>query len=230
MPDANVELVAPNAPGETVTAELAPAGRATWRRLLQNPVAAASLLVLVSLALVALLAPVVAPRGFAAQDFGHRLEGPSVRYPLGTDDLGRDLLSRLVYGARISLGVALAVEAFVVTIGLGLGLTAGFVGGRVDNALMRLTDVMLAFPDVLLAILLAGTLGAAAADPATSLLLVVIALGVTGWPPLARLVRGQVLSLRKREFVEAARALGATRARIVLRHILPNLLSPLLVP
>jgi ABC-type dipeptide/oligopeptide/nickel transport system permease subunit len=143
--------------------------------------------------------------------------------------LGRDTLSRLLFGARISLSVALGVELLVVTTGLAVGLIAGFAGGIVDTLLMRATDVMLAFPDVLLAILLLGTLGAAARLPAASEGLVILALGITGWPPLARLVRGQVLSLRKREFVEAARALGATNGRIVTRHILPNLLSPLLV-
>ena len=113
--------------------------------------------------------------------------------------------------------------------GVTVGLVAGYFGGWIESVLMRLTDVLLAFPDVLLAILLLGTLGAAAAKPELSLLLVVFSLGVTGWPPLARLVRGQVLSLRKREFVEAAIAMGASHSRILLRHILPNLLSPIIV-
>jgi ABC-type dipeptide/oligopeptide/nickel transport system permease subunit len=181
------------------------------------------------LLLVAILAPLVAPYGYNQQTLSDKLKGPSPQHWLGTDELGRDTFSRLLYGAGISLLVGVSVEAFVVTLGLFVGLTAGFLGGRVDSLLMRLTDVMLAFPDILLAILLLGTLGAASASPAVSLGLVILALGVTGWPPLARLVRGQVLSLRKREFVEAARAMGATDSRIVLKHILPNLLSPVLV-
>lgn len=219
----------PAAPIVTPDETLAPPPPGVWKRLLANPLAAGSLIVLSLLVLFALLAPIIAPYGFAAQDLGARLQGPSPKHLLGTDDLGRDILSRLIYGARISLTVALAVEVFVVSIGLAVGLTAGYRGGIVDTILMRVTDVMLAFPDVLLAILLLGTLGTAAATPATSMGLVIVALGVTGWPPLARLVRGQVLSLRKREFVEAARALGATDERIILRHILPNLLSPILV-
>ena len=216
------------APGGAV-AELEPSAPGLWRRLLANPLATASLVLLLVLALIALFAPLIAPYDFKVQDLSSRLRPPSGSHRLGTDDLGRDTLSRLIYGARISLMVALAVEAFVVGIGVIVGLTAGFVGGWLDNALMRVTDVMLAFPDVLLAIVLLGTFGTATASPAASLTLVIIALGVTGWPPLARLVRGQVLSLRKREFVEAARALGASNGRILRRHILPNLLSPVLV-
>jgi ABC-type dipeptide/oligopeptide/nickel transport system permease subunit len=179
--------------------------------------------------LVALFAPLLAPYDFAHQSLTERLKDPTTAHRLGTDELGRDTLTRLIYGARISLGVAFAVETVVVTLGLLVGLTAGFRGGWLDTLLMRVTDVMLAFPDILLAILLLGTLGTAAATPVLSISLVILALGVTGWPPLARLVRGQVLSLRKREFVEAARAMGASDSRILLRHILPNLLSPILV-
>lgn len=216
---------APIAPDET----LAPPPPGVWRRLLSNPLAAVSLALLALIVLCALFAPLLAPGGFEAQNLSLRLAPPSAKHWLGTDDLGRDVLARLIYGARISLSVAASVELFVVTLGMSVGLWAGYRGGWVDTLLMRVTDVMLAFPDVLLAILLLGTLGSAASTPAQSLSLVVVALGVTGWPPLARLVRGQVLSLRKREFVEAARALGATDGRIITRHILPNLLSPVLV-
>jgi len=209
--------------------EIAVAAPGVWRRLLANPTAAASLAVLVLLAVLALLAPVVAPYGYADPDRGYRLEGPSARHLLGTDDRSWDTLSRLIHGARISLTVAVAVEAVVLTIGLLVGLIAGFLGGWIDGALMRLTDVLLAFPDVLLAILLLGVFRTQTPTPATSILLVILALGATGWPPLARLVRGQVLLLRNREFVDAARALGATNGRILRRHILPNLLGPILV-
>ncbi|HVK04739.1 MAG TPA: ABC transporter permease [Armatimonadaceae bacterium] len=209
-----------------------PPAPTTWQRLRTNPIAFASLIVLGFVAAVALLAPLIAPYTFNEQDLASKLQGPSAAHRLGTDELGRDTLSRMIYGAQISLLVAVCVEAFVVTIGLTVGLIAGFRGGWVDTALMRVTDVMLAFPDVLLAILLLGTLGTAEIvkqNPMFSIALVILALGVTGWPPLARLVRGQVLTLRKREFVEAARALGATNGRIIWKHILPNLLSPVLV-
>jgi len=209
-----------------------PPAPTTWQRLRTNPIAFASLIVLGFVAAVALLAPLIAPYTFNEQDLASKLQGPSAAHRLGTDELGRDTLSRMIYGAQISLLVAVCVEAFVVTIGLTVGLIAGFRGGWVDTALMRVTDVMLAFPDVLLAILLLGTLGTAdivKQNPMFSIALVILALGVTGWPPLARLVRGQVLTLRKREFVEAARALGATNGRIIWKHILPNLLSPVLV-
>jgi ABC-type dipeptide/oligopeptide/nickel transport system permease subunit len=215
--------------GAVKVGTIAPPSPGLWQRLRRNPVAVSSLTFLAVIALVALLAPVIAPYGFAAQSLSDRRQPPSPAHWLGTDELGRDSLSRLIYGARISLTVGAAVEVVVVAMGLVVGLTAGFLGGWVDSLLMRVTDVMLAFPDILLAILLLGTLGTAAASPTVSMLLVILALGVTGWPPLARLVRGQVLSLRKRDFVEAARVLGATNTRIVLRHILPNLLSPLLV-
>jgi len=209
-----------------------PPAPTTWQRLRTNPIAFASLIVLGFVAAVALLAPLIAPYTFNEQDLASKLQGPSAAHRLGTDELGRDTLSRMIYGAQISLLVAVCVEAFVVTIGLTVGLIAGFRGGWVDTVLMRVTDVMLAFPDVLLAILLLGTLGTAdivKQNPMFSIGLVILALGVTGWPPLARLVRGQVLTLRKREFVEAARALGATNGRIIWKHILPNLLSPVLV-
>jgi ABC-type dipeptide/oligopeptide/nickel transport system permease subunit len=227
MTSLSEESIAP--PGAIGADAIAPPAPGLWRRLRRNPVTVASLIFLVLIASIALLAPLIAPYGFATQSLSDRQQPPSSSHWLGTDELGRDTLSRLIYGARISLTVGIAVEAVVVALGLFVGLTAGFLGGGIDMLLMRATDVMLAFPDILLAILLLGTLGTAAASPTVSMLLVILALGVTGWPPLARLVRGQVLSLRKRDFVEAARALGATKAHIVMRHILPNLLSPLLV-
>lgn len=245
MAESNVELAEPNAPGEQIArleqcdgitapapgapTELAPPSPGAWARLRGNPIAFGSLILLAILGVIALGAPLIAPYPFAQQALTDSHQGPSAHHLLGTDELGRDSLSRLLYGARISLTVAVAVEAFVVVLGMLVGLAAGFFGGWIDSILMRTTDVMLAFPDVLLAILLLGTLGTTNASPERSITLVILALGVTGWPPLARLVRGQVLTLRKREFVEAARALGATNGRILARHILPNLLSPVLV-
>jgi ABC-type dipeptide/oligopeptide/nickel transport system permease subunit len=241
MPDTAVEVVEPLHPTgqpaphdiadapSSATQELAPPSPGTWARLRSNPVAFASLILLAMLAAAALFAGALAPYPFAQQALTDTHQGPSAHHLLGTDELGRDSLSRLLYGARISLTVAVLVETFVVSIGLVVGLSAGFFGGWLDTLLMRTTDVLLAFPDVLLAILLLGTLGTVDASPERSIALVVFALGVTGWPPLARLVRGQVLTLRKREFVEAARTLGASNGRILRVHILPNLLSPILV-
>jgi ABC-type dipeptide/oligopeptide/nickel transport system permease subunit len=200
-----------------------------WRRFASNRLALGGAVFLVVLLLVAVVAPLLAPFDYAEQIPGSRLGAPSPTHRLGTDDLGRDVFSRLVFGVRISLGVAVAVEVVVVAVGLLVGLAAGFFGGWIDQLLMAWTNVMLSFPDVLLAILLLGTLGARDAGPFQSLQLVVLALGLTGWPPLARLVRGQVLSLRKREFVEAAESLGASPGRILVRHILPNLVSPVIV-
>ncbi len=181
-------------------------------------IAAAYLLLVV---LVALLAPVLAPHRYDEQfRTGGRAASP--RHPLGKDELGRDVLSRLIYGARVSLTVAVAVEAVELLFGLGLGMLAGLRGGRLDNAVMRLTDLMFAFPDILLAILIVGTLG-------KNLQNVFLALALVGWPPMVRLVRSQVLGLREREFVQAARALGASDGYLMRRHLLPNVLGPVVV-
>lgn len=172
----------------------------------------------------ALLAPHIAPYHYAAQDTapGHQNAPPSPAHPLGTDDLGRDVLSRLIYGARVSLAVAFGVQLVDLVVGVVFGVISGYYGGRADQVIMRVTDVMFAFPDLLLAILIM-----AIAPP--SLLNVFLALGVVSWPTMARLVRGQTMSLRGQDFVEAARATGASDARIIVRHILPNLLGPVVV-
>ena len=195
--------------------------RLIWRQLFRNPLAAASLIVLAVIILMAIFYPLASPYRYDHQtaDFFAPM---SARHWLGTDDLGYDTLTRLAVGARISLTVGVGVEAIVLLVGGFVGLVAGFYGGWVDGALMRLTDMMFAFPDILLAILIMAIKG-------PSLLNIFIALGITGWPGLARLIRGQALSLRGREYVEAARALGVPNRGIILRHILPNLLSPIIV-
>ncbi len=203
--------------------------KAVWSRFVRNRLALVGLVFLLLLATTAIIGPSVMPYGFAQQIPVDRMAPPGATHLLGADDLGRDVFSRLVSGVRISLGVAVAVEVVVIALGLTIGLIAGFYGGWIDTALVGATNVMLSFPDVLLAVLLLGTLGAKDAGPYQSLGLVVLALGVTGWPPLARLVRGQVLSLRRKEFVEAAIALGAGNGRILVRHIVPNLVSPVIV-
>jgi ABC-type dipeptide/oligopeptide/nickel transport system permease subunit len=172
--------------------------------------------VVAGLFLMALVAPWIAPYHYAEQHLELARQPPGPRFWLGTDEFGRDILSRLLYGARISLTVALVVVTIEVLFGATLGLIAGYFGGRLDNAIMRLTDMLFAFPDILLAILITGILGPGIVN-------VFIALGLVGWPPMVRLVRSQVLSLRSREFVEAARAMGASHLQILLRHLLPHL-------
>lgn len=203
--------------------------RETWQRIAANKIALASIIFLALLILAAAFVPMLLPFGYEQQLPDSRLLPPGGKHILGTDDLGRDILTRVLVGARISLMVAVSVECVVVFLGLTVGLIAGYRGGWIDSLLMRVTDVLLAFPDVLLAILLLGTLGATSSRPETSALLVVVSLGVTGWPPLARLVRGQVVALRQREFVDAARSIGSGHGRILLHHILPNLVSPIIV-
>jgi ABC-type dipeptide/oligopeptide/nickel transport system permease subunit len=203
--------------------------RETWQRIAANKIALASMIFLGLLILAAAFVPMFLPFGYEQQLPDSRLLAPGAKHIFGTDDLGRDILTRVLVGARISLMVAVSVECVVVFLGLTVGLIAGYRGGWIDSLLMRITDVLLAFPDVLLAILLLGTLGATSSRPETSAILVVVSLGVTGWPPLARLVRGQVVALRQREFVDAARSIGSGHGRILLHHILPNLVSPIIV-
>jgi peptide/nickel transport system permease protein len=190
--------------------------------LLRSPLTVGGLVLIVVFSLSALLASVLAPADPLDQKLSQRLKPPSPAHWLGTDQLGRDVLSRLLFGARISLTVGLVVVGTAGTFGTLVGLVAGYTGGLVDEALMRVTDVFLAFPALILAMAIAGALG-------PSLNNAMIAIAVVTWPVYARLVRGQVLSLREREFVEAARSLGASTARILWRHILPNTLAPILV-
>ncbi len=172
--------------------------------------------------LAAILAPVLAPHDPAEQNLARRLESPSAAHPLGLDELGRDILSRLIFGARVSLGVGLAVVLLSGAIGSLIGAASGFLGGRVDAVLMRVSDVFLAFPGILLAIALVAVLGPALRH-------VILALVVIGWVGYARLVRGQVLQIREMEFVAAARATGVRGRLVLLRHILPNVLPTLTV-
>jgi len=172
--------------------------------------------------IVALLAPWLTPSDPNRQALERRLEEPSMEHWLGLDELGRDILSRLIMGARVSVGVGLSVVLLAGLLGTAVGATAGYFGGRVDTLLMRLTDVFMAFPGILLAIALVAVLGPALRN-------VVIALVVIGWVGYARLVRGQVLQLREMEFVLAARASGVRPLGIVMRHLLPNVLPTLVV-
>jgi oligopeptide transport system permease protein len=174
------------------------------------------------LAAVALLAPLVAPHDPSRQDVLNARQDPSLEHLGGTDNLGRDVMSRLIYGARVSLAVGLLAQAVVLGIGLPLGLIAGFKGSWADTAIMRFTDLVYAFPDLLFIILLRAVLGG-------NVMTLFLIIGFVTWVDVCRLVRGQTLSLREREYVSAARAMGATDREIMTRHLLPNLTGPLVV-
>lgn len=189
---------------------------------LNSPLTVIGLALVLIFAISALLAPFLAPMDPADQILLERLKPPSPTHWLGMDQLGRDILSRLLFGARISLMVGLTVVVSAGIVGTLVGLTSGYAGGMVDEVLMRVTDIFFAFPPLILAMSIAGALG-------PNLNNAMLAIAVVTWPVYARLVRGQVLALRQREFVEAARAIGASTPRILLRHLLPNTLAPLLV-
>lgn len=195
-----------------------------WRAFLRNRLAVVGLGVILVLSLVAVLTPFLAPFDPAAQGdlLTLRYQPPGGDHLLGTDRLARDVLSRLLYGARISLSIGFVAVGIAVTIGTLLGAAAGYLGGWVDTVIMRFTDMVISFPRLVLLITIIAVL-----EP--SLFLIVAVLGLTQWTGTTRLVRGEVLSLKEREFVQAARALGYSRARIILRHLIPNTLAPVIV-
>jgi len=198
------------------------------RRVSRDGVVLVGLAVIGLSAALAALAPALAPDDPTRNDLLARLtppvwvDGGSWAHPLGTDTLGRDVVSRLLYGARVSLSVGFAAVILAGTLGVALGLVAGYYGGRLDDALMRLGDVQLAFPALVLAIAVLAVVGSGLGN-------VVLVLGVTGWVTYARIARGETLSLRHREFVEGARALGARDTAILWRHVLPNVLPSITV-
>ena len=174
------------------------------------------------LALLVLLAPVVAPYDPNQIDILHKREPPSAAHWLGTDDLGRDVWSRLIYGGRVSLSVGIVAVAIYTMIGITLGAVAGYRGGWVDSFLVWLTDVVLSFPGLLIIVALVAVVG-------PSVFNVMLVIGLLGWPATLRLVRGQFLELRENDYVTAARCMGASPARLVFRQILPNTLAPVIV-
>ena len=193
----------------------------TLKHLIRNFAFSAGLLLTLVLVICALLAPQLAPHD-PLKPAGSRLEEPSDAYPLGLDELGRDVLSRIVWGARVSLRVGFSVVLLASIIGVTLGAISGYFGGIVDVLIMRLCDILLAFPGILLAIALVAVLG-------PSLNNVILALAIIGWVGYARLVRGQVLKVREMEFVTAAKALGAKSPRVIALHVLPNVINPVIV-
>jgi peptide/nickel transport system permease protein len=194
----------------------------TWAYLRHRPIPLAGAGVVLGLVVVAALAPWIAPHDPIAQDLYHRLTPPSWEHPMGTDDFGRDILSRVIYGSRISLRIGLLCISIALTCGTALGLISGYRGGATDTVIMRLMDIMLAFPSILLAIAIVSVIGPGIDN-------VMIAVSIVLIPQFARLVRGQVLTVREMAYVEAARALGASGFRIVLFSVLPNCLAPLIV-
>lgn len=192
------------------------------RRLLRNRLAVVGAVLVGSILLIAIGADVLEPYPYAKASFSHGYESPNARYLLGTDPLGRDLLSRMIYGARISMIVGVGSQVLVILIGVPVGAIAGHYGGRVDMYLMRLVDVMYAFPTLLFVILIMSALGA-------GLFNIFLAIGLTGWVTLCRLTRGQFIALREKEFIMGARAVGATTRQIIMRHLLPNAVAPIIV-
>jgi len=187
-----------------------------------NGMALAGLGLLVVVVLAALAAPVLAPAPPDRLALGESLQPPTPAHPCGTDYYGRDVLSRVLHGARVSLAISLSAQLVALGLGVTLGVLAGYFGGWVDLAVMRTVDVFLAFPDLLLAIGIAAALG-------PGLPSVLVALGLVGWPGLCRLVRGEVMALRERDFIQAAKAIGAGHGWILWRHVLPNVVAPTVI-
>ncbi|MDZ4719217.1 MAG: ABC transporter permease [Roseiflexaceae bacterium] len=222
------------------------APRSLWsdaiRRLRKNVAAVFSIGVILFFIVIALFAPLIAPYSPITQTKNNSLRQPtwvqsdnpglngSPEHLLGTDALGRDIFSQLIYGSRVSLIVGFIPQVIVLLIGVPLGLISGYAGGRVDNLLMRFTDIIIAFPDILFVITLTTALRETFLGQAfNGLLLIFTALSIVGWTGITRLVRGQVLSLKEKEFIESARAVGVPTSQILFRHILPNTLAPIIV-
>jgi oligopeptide transport system permease protein len=226
-----------------VRKERSPWGDA-WYQLTRNRVAVGSLIFISLLILVALFAPVVTPYHFAEGSLEDNYALPGDKYLVGADFMGRDILSRTIYGARVSVSVAIVASLVSLLVGVTVGVISGYVGGRVDNIIMRIVDIIYAYPFIVFVILMqvyfkalsrrGGAEGFAGAllelDSMTGgMLFVFIAIGLINWLQMARLARGQVLSYKEKEFVEAARSVGASGGRIIFRHLLPNIIGPLIV-
>jgi oligopeptide transport system permease protein len=198
-----------------------------WSRFRRNRLAVGSLAFVVLLITLAIIAPLLQRVGLlqdpTAQDVVNNYLGPGApHHILGTDDLGRDVLSKVIFGSQVSLSIGILVQAIVLLIGGTIGLVAGYFGGWLDNLLMRFTDIMYAFPDLLFVLIIVAALG-------PTLINIFVAIGLVSWVGLARLVRGQVLSIKEKEYVEAANAAGTSPMKIILKHLLPNSLGPVIV-
>ena len=218
-------------PQEALTYEAsarAMTGSRAWRRFALNPAAILGSFILLVVVSAAVAAPWVAPHDPAKQSLLRRFTPPvwqaggNPSYPLGTDQVGRDVLSRIVHGARISLLVGVSAVVVSVLVGVTAGLVSGFIGGKVDTVIGTIVDVTLSFPQILLALAFVAALG-------PSLVTIIVVLGLTGWERYVRVVRAEVMALREKEFIEAARAIGVGRLRIIFRHVLPNTVSSIVV-
>lgn len=198
-----------------------------WRRFRRNRLAVIGAVLVLFLVLVAFLSPLLVHLGLIIDPLKQEVQNIEVGpgqfgHPLGTDELGRDTLSRLMYGSRISLSVGILVQGIILPIGLAIGLMAGYFGGRIDNLLMRFTDIWYAFPDLIFVLVLVSVFG-------PSLLSIFGAIALVNWVGLARLVRGQVLSIKEKEYIEAARSSGSAPLKLIVKHLLPNSLGPIIV-
>ena len=196
--------------------------RDALRRYMKNKLSVVAAVIIIVITFMAVFAPWVSPSHYSEANFDAAWQFPSWTHPMGTDSIGRDYFSRIVYGARISLIVGFVAQMISLLIGVPLGAIAGFKGGKADYIVMRLVDVMSVFPSLLFAILIMAWLGSGLSN-------VLFAIGVTGWVGVCRLVRAQFLSLRASDFVRAARSMGASNVHIIVRHMLPNALSPIIV-
>ncbi len=209
--------------GKTASMMKSEAGlRDVWRRLRKNPLAMFGLGVVVLLIFCAITADIIAPYKYYEQNLMNSFQPPSGEHLFGTDEFGRDIFSRIIHGSRISLQVGLIAVGISVVCGGFFGAVAGYYGGRIDNLIMRMMDILLSIPSILLAIAIAAALG-------PGLYNMMVAVGISSTPQYARIIRGSVLTLRGQEFVEAAKAVGSSDARIIAKHIIPNCLAPIIV-
>jgi ABC-type dipeptide/oligopeptide/nickel transport system permease subunit len=195
---------------------------ATWRRFKRRKTAVFGLCLYIAITLIAILSPFISPRDPNTQDISKRLLPPNPEFPFGTDEFGRCILSRILYGGRISLSIGIISVAISAGVGTLLGLISGFYGGKAEIVIMRVVDIMLCFPGILLALIIVSTLG-------RDIQYLMIAVGISGVPNYARMIRGAVLSLKENEYIEAARAAGASHLFIMSHHILPNVLPIIII-
>jgi peptide/nickel transport system permease protein len=193
-----------------------------YSRLCRDHSIRAGFIILVIIVAMALLAPWIAPADPLKVNLSERLKNPSIQHPMGTDELGRDYFSRIIYGARISLLTAAGVTLGCLLIGVAIGLVAGYTGNIVDEILMRIVDIFLAFPSILLSFAIAGLLG-------PSIINLMIAMTATGWVSYSRVIRSEVLVIKEQDFILASKAIGCNHFRILVRHIIPNIISPIIV-
>lgn len=228
VPDAGSFVLAPKSSGELQQI----AGRSTtyWsdaiRRIRRNKLAVVGFWIIIALFVVAIVGPMVSPYSYQSQDLENTFQSPSLRHPFGTDQLGRDQLTRVMYGSRISLAVGIVCAALNFLIGVTYGGIAAYFGGRVDDIMMRIVDILYGIPTLIVVILLTVLFKDKGVNP---LINVFIAIGLTYWLPMARIVRGEILSLKEREFALAAKTIGAPNNRILFRHLIPNAMGPIIV-